>query len=118
MHMTVTLVRLGDQRFFIASRDVPLGCHPAHEPQPHRSVGTIEGVRACSRWSGHSADLWPGRTWLPTLKIELDLLPRRQQRDIFSINRVGTYSQLNYLIEIITLELVFHEDIYTIEVPC
>ena len=25
--MTVTLVRLGDQRFFIASRDVPLGKH-------------------------------------------------------------------------------------------
>ena len=27
MHMTVTLVRLGDQRFFIASRDVPLTCY-------------------------------------------------------------------------------------------
>src|SRR5215468_9612251 len=32
MHMTITLVRLGDQRFFITSRDVPLGCHLAHEP--------------------------------------------------------------------------------------
>jgi hypothetical protein len=30
--LTLTLVRLGDQRFFIASRDVPLGCHLAYEP--------------------------------------------------------------------------------------
>jgi len=32
--MTVTLVRLSDRRFFIASRYMPLVCHLAHEPQP------------------------------------------------------------------------------------
>ena len=47
MHMTVTLVRLGDQRFFIASRDVPLGCHLAHDTSLliRRSMEDVRPVR-------------------------------------------------------------------------
>jgi len=36
--MTVTLVRLGDQRFFIALRDVPLGCHLGRRCRPGRGL--------------------------------------------------------------------------------
>jgi hypothetical protein len=47
--MTVTLVRLGDQRFFIASRDVPLGCHLAHEPPAFWSVDQCHTSGLCVR---------------------------------------------------------------------
>jgi hypothetical protein len=53
MHMTVTLVRLGDQRFFIASRDMPLGCHLAREPQPQ--IRRL--YHACLLCANSSADL-------------------------------------------------------------
>jgi hypothetical protein len=58
--MTVTLVRLGDQRFFIASRDVPLGCHLAHEPppsDPQTPVRPFSIVRPVNKLAMIAADL-------------------------------------------------------------
>ena len=51
MRMTVTLVRLSDQCFFVASRDVPLGCHLARTSWPaahgqHAGLGVRPGAPA------------------------------------------------------------------------
>src|SRR5213595_2423845 len=69
MHMTVTLVRLGDHRFFIASRDVSLGCHLAHEPsgtdrRPVRfQAGHIPSwCRSCERYA--PSPIAAGSRWL------------------------------------------------------
>src|SRR5215475_14631018 len=77
MHMTVTLVRPGDQRLFIASRDTPLGCHLLTNPSlltrkmelswacgsgpwpwgAVRAVGMGQAARVSVAWPG------PGSGW-------------------------------------------------------
>src|SRR6516162_7168473 len=72
MHMTVTLVRLGDQRFCVAPWDVPLGCQLAHERRRNpggrsMSFAGMMSQRVETRTLGRERS-WPGRRPTPWMR--------------------------------------------------
>lgn len=85
--MTITLVRPGDQRLFIASRDVPRRCHLAREPRS-RTADRLDGLSqtVIAAWAGKVGPLpMPGHP--TTAHARLYARPRRRPGVIMGFAR-------------------------------